>query len=240
MARIVEYTELAKYYDLLFSHSKDYEAESREIRRLITKHKKTKGDALLDVGCGTGRHLLYLKRWYDCAGMDLNQEMLDIAKRAVKGVPFKRADMMRFRTPKRFDIVTCLFSAIGYAMTYEGLDRTIRNFHSALKPGGVLIIDGWFDRKGWHSGHIDIKTVDLGRIKIARVGFSTMSGALSRFQQHWLVAEEGRGVKHFVDEQVLGLFEEGRFMDILKENGFRAEILRSPMPGRPRYLAVRQ
>jgi ubiquinone/menaquinone biosynthesis C-methylase UbiE len=240
MAKILEYTELAPYYDLFFSHTKDYKAESEEIRRLIARYKKSDGNALLDVGCGTGRHLRYLKRWYGCTGTDLNQEMLNIAKRTVSGVRFKKANMMDLRMPDRFDAITCLFSAIGYVRTYGNLERTIRNFHGLLKPGGVLIIDGWFDRREWLDGSVHIMKVDAGRTKIVKVGFSSRRGPFSRAEEHWLIAEKGRETRHFVDRQEMGLFEKDRFMEILRARGFRARILKSPMPGRPRYLAVRQ
>jgi ubiquinone/menaquinone biosynthesis C-methylase UbiE len=239
MAKIAEYTDLAKYYDLLFGSTKDYKTESEGIRHLITKYKKSGGNTLLDVACGTGRHLSYLKNWYECTGTDLNQEMLDIAKRAVKGVKFKRANMINLRMPNRFDVITCLFSAIGYVKTYENLDRTIRNFYSLLKPGGVLIIDGWYDKNEWQNGHIDLREFDGDKIKIAKVGFSTRHGAFSRFEQYWLIAEKDKGVKYVVEKQEHGLFEKDRFMKILRSAGFEAKILKSPMPGRPRYLAIK-
>ncbi|MEI8008852.1 MAG: hypothetical protein WCI00_05715 [bacterium] len=46
------YRELAKYYDLIYS-SKDYKKEADIIHKLITKYKKTNGNALLEVACGT-------------------------------------------------------------------------------------------------------------------------------------------------------------------------------------------
>jgi SAM-dependent methyltransferase len=240
MARIREYAELAPYYDLFFSHTKNYRAEANELRRLIARYKRSNGNALLDVGCGTGRHLRYLKGWYRCTGTDLSKEMLDIAGRTVKGVRFRKADMMHLKMSERFDVITCLFSVIGYAKTYRNLDRAIRNFHDLLKPGGVLIIDGWFDRREWRSGSVHVMKVDAGRTKIVKVGFSTRKGQFSRAEEHWIIAEEKKGIRYSVDRQEMGLFEKDRFLKILWARGFRARIMRSPMPGRPRYLAIRQ
>ena len=65
------YGELAKYYDLLYSF-KDYKTEASKIIQLIAKYKKSKGDSLLEVACGSGHHLEYLKSKFSCMGTDLN------------------------------------------------------------------------------------------------------------------------------------------------------------------------
>jgi ubiquinone/menaquinone biosynthesis C-methylase UbiE len=49
------YKELAKYYDLLYP-DKDYKKESDKIRQIIKRYKKTGGNDLLELACGTGRH----------------------------------------------------------------------------------------------------------------------------------------------------------------------------------------
>lgn len=46
------YTDLARYYDLIYSW-KDYQKEAATIQRLIVKYKRSKGNDLLEVACGT-------------------------------------------------------------------------------------------------------------------------------------------------------------------------------------------
>ncbi|MFX1344099.1 MAG: methyltransferase domain-containing protein, partial [Promethearchaeota archaeon] len=72
------YKELAKYYDLIYSW-KDYRKETNKIEKLIKKYKKSDGNKLLDVACGTGKHVEYLKENFSCTGIDLNVEMINIA-----------------------------------------------------------------------------------------------------------------------------------------------------------------
>jgi len=55
------YNKTAKYYDLIYGW-KDYRKESEFIHKLIQKHKKNTGNELLDVACGTGNHIRYLKK----------------------------------------------------------------------------------------------------------------------------------------------------------------------------------
>ena len=239
MANALEYTILAKYYDVLFWNTKDYKAEALEIRRAIEKYKKSSGSDLIDVACGTGRHLSYLSKWYLCTGVDLNREMLKLAKKNAKNVRLLQADMTQLRMKKKFDAVTCLFSAIGHLNSYQNLEKAIKNFSALLKPGGILIIDGWFDTRHWTPGYVHAISTDTGRIKIARASFSGRRGRTSWHEDHWLIAEWGKGVRYVVDRQEQGLFERGRFLKMLGENGFRARTVKSPLPGRYRYLGVR-
>lgn len=48
----------APYYDVIYNAAgKNYKTESKRLRQFIRRHKKSKGNALLDVACGTGRHI---------------------------------------------------------------------------------------------------------------------------------------------------------------------------------------
>ena len=58
------YSNLAKYYDIIHSDTnwKDYKLDSQKVHKTIQEYKKIKGKELLDVACGTGNHIQYLKR----------------------------------------------------------------------------------------------------------------------------------------------------------------------------------
>ena len=89
------YRDLAKYYDLIYS-GKDYEKEAFVLKSLFSDHKKSEGRRLLDVGCGTGHHIKHLKDEYSCTGMDISEEILEVARKNVEGVEFIRANMTSF------------------------------------------------------------------------------------------------------------------------------------------------
>ena len=59
------YGKLAAYYDYIY-HWKDYKTEVRQIKKLINEYKRSSGNSLLDVACGTGRHISYLRRDFEC------------------------------------------------------------------------------------------------------------------------------------------------------------------------------
>ncbi|HEV2119102.1 MAG TPA: class I SAM-dependent methyltransferase [Candidatus Bathyarchaeia archaeon] len=73
---------------------------------------------------------------YSVEGLDINQHMLRLAKKKHPNIIFHRSDMVSFKLAKRFDAITCLFSAIGRVKTKRRLGLAIRNMSRHFKPGG--------------------------------------------------------------------------------------------------------
>jgi len=104
----------AQVYDLIYEfNGKDYRTESEVIEQLI-RLRAPGAKTLLDVACGTGGHLVHLRQPFDVAGLDLDEGMLDIARRRLPGVELVNGDMRSFDLGRKFDAVVCLFSSIGY------------------------------------------------------------------------------------------------------------------------------
>ncbi|MFW6220778.1 MAG: class I SAM-dependent DNA methyltransferase [Nanoarchaeota archaeon] len=220
------YTDLAKYYDLIYSW-KDYMKESEKLVKLILKYKKSNGNNLLEVACGTGKHLSYLKNNFSCIGIDLNLGILNIAKKNVKDVSFKKADMINFNLNKKFDIITCLFSSIGYVKTYKNLEKTIKNFSLNLNKGGVLIIEPWFTMAIYKKGLPHMTVYEDDKIKIARLSVSNIKKNVSILDMHYLIAEKNKTVLHFIDRHELGLFEIDKTLKIMEKYNLKAKYLKN-------------
>lgn len=129
------------HYKRLYPHRDLREAEG-QIRPLLDTLPVTYKWRILDVGCGSGRHLEVLgRRGLGCrAGMDLSLPLLRDAR--ALGLPVVRADMrhLPFR-PGGFDLVTSFFTSFGYFATFEEDVRALTQFVSVLKPGGYLFLD---------------------------------------------------------------------------------------------------
>jgi ubiquinone/menaquinone biosynthesis C-methylase UbiE len=217
------YESFAKYYDLVYG-TKDYKAEGKAIERIVGKYKGSEGKKLLDVACGTGKHLKYLKQKFECTGTDLNQNMLDAAKKNLGDVRLVRSNMVTMRLGRKFDVITCLFSAIGYVKTYKNLEKTINNFSDHLNPGGVLIIQPWFNKSQWKGdGYIDMRTYDSKNLKIARLSSNSTRGTISLLNFHFLVAEKNKEVRYFLEKHELGLFDEKKTLRIMEKAGLKAK-----------------
>jgi len=85
----------------------------KEVDFLIEELALKPGAAILDVGCGTGRHAVELaKRGYKVTGIDISAEMLKEAREKAKaaGVEanFIRADATDFNLPAKYDAAICL------------------------------------------------------------------------------------------------------------------------------------
>src|SRR5580704_6923916 len=178
-----EYSKLAKIYDALYSF-KNYEAEARRLHEIISAKKTSPDNALLDVACGTGNHLSFLRRNYSVEGIDLTPEMLEVARSRLPELTFHQGDMRTFDLGRRFDVVTCLFSSIGYMKSPLDLRAAIINMARHLQPGGVLIIEPWLTEQTWQPGGIQALSVDKPDFKIARMNTTSLEGRMSKFEWH--------------------------------------------------------
>lgn len=217
------FRELGKYYDLIFA-SKDYAGEAEKIKQLIIENKKSSGNELLEVACGTGRYLAILKNSFFCTGSDINDGVLDIAKKNVEGVTFNQTDMVSFNLSKQFDVVICLFGSIGYVKTYANLKKTIQNFAAHTKEGGVLIIEPWCSPNDYKTG--TQANIYAGQyVNIARIRVSKQKESLSVINMHYLISENNQEPQYFRDRHELGLFETEKTARLLENAGFQTKFI---------------
>jgi len=233
------YKKLAKYYDLIY-HWKDYEKEANSLKDLIKKYKKSEGSLLLDVGCGTGKHIEQFKGDFSCTGIDINNEMVEVAKSKVNDVIFEQGDMINFNLKTEYDVILCLFSAIGYVKTYTNLEKTIQNFANHLKIGGVLVIEPWFTKSIYSVGEPGMTTYDGEEVKLARVNNTKIEGNISVMDMHYLIAERNADVIHYVDTHELGLFEIDKTLEFMEKANLQSEYLENGlMKDRGLYIGVK-
>ncbi len=221
--------DLARFYDALYG-AKDYRAESRSLVRLVRRYARSKGHAWLDVACGTGRHLEFLRREWDVSGVDASPQMLRLARRRLPGVPLVQGDMRRFRLKDRFDVITCLFSAIGHLPSEADLLRTFHNFSTHLKPGGVAIVEPWIDPEDFRPGMVHLVSYRSPSLVIARMAFSARTGNRSAISYRYLIGEARRGVRHEEETDRGLLVPRRRLVELMERSGLRGRFLRHGLP----------
>jgi len=116
-----------------------------EVDFLLAELQVPAGAAVLDIGCGTGRHAVELaKRGLRVTGVDLSEGMLAQARRRAReagvDVTWHCADATTFRTTQAFDAAICLcegaFGLLGTAQRPVSQPLAIlRTAAAALKPG---------------------------------------------------------------------------------------------------------
>ena len=218
------YDNFAEIYDLIYNFL-DYEKTAKKIKKLILKNKRTEVKTLLDIACGTGRHLNYLKKDFKCTGVDISNQMLDIARKNYSDIRFIQADMIELDLKEKFDSIICLFSSIGYVKTYENLRKTINKFANHLNTSGVVIIEPWLTKSNAIAGLASMTTYENDDIKIARQCVTKIVGDMTPFEMHYMIARKGEDVTYFKDHHELGLFDTDITLQMMEEAGFETKFL---------------
>ncbi len=227
----------ARFYDTIYSF-KDYAAEADLVARYI-RASAPDAATLLDVACGTGLHLEQLRRNFLVEGLDLDPELLAIARERNPDVTFYEADMRDFDLGKTFDAVTCLFSSIGYMHELDDLGRAIATMARHLSPGGVLVVEGWFTPDAFEPRHVGAVFVDEPDLKIARVNNAEVDGRLSKFRFHYVVGTPDE-VSTFTEDHSLALFTRQEYEDAFEAAGLEVRYEPDGLMGRGNYIGVKR
>jgi SAM-dependent methyltransferase len=227
------FTRSASIYDAVYSF-KDYNAEAERLHALI--QERVPGAAsLLDVACGTGRHLEQLRRWYEVEGLDLDEGLLEVARSRLGQVPFHVADMTAFSLDRRFDVVTCLFSSIGYVGTPERLSAAILAMANHLKPGGILVVEPWLTPELWQVGQVHLLAVDEPELKIARMNVSGRDDRLAIMEFVYLVGTPD-GITQFSERHEAALFTDTEYRHAFSAAKLSVEHDEQGLIGRGLYV----
>ncbi|MEO7993501.1 MAG: class I SAM-dependent methyltransferase [bacterium] len=140
------YAQLAPLYDLFYASVTEVTANDVAFVRWALGDREPGQTQLIDLACGTGRHLVPLAQaGYQVIGLDLSAHMLDqaAAKCSVADirVPLHQADMRDLPDLEPVDAIICMLSAISHMLTVDDLQRALRGIHGLLKPGGTFIMD---------------------------------------------------------------------------------------------------
>jgi SAM-dependent methyltransferase len=233
------FSRSAKFYNAIYSSmGKDHAAEAYKVHDIIQKHKKSAGNTLLEVACGTGIHASVLREFYQVEGLDLDPEMLAVARQDYPEIPFHQADMVQFDLGKQFDAITCLFSSIGYVKTKQRLEQAIQTMMDHLMPGGVLVIEPWFTPDQFTGGKVFALFVDQPDLKVSRMSLGEVEEKLSILNFHYMVGTP-KGVEYFIERHELGLFTQEEYLDAYRETGL--EVAHDPegLDGRGLYIGLK-
>lgn len=232
------FSKSAVYYDAIYAaRGKDYAREAEMIHGVIRQYRRSAGNALLDVGCGTGGHIRHLKKYYEVTGLDLDLNILAVAHQALPGVVFHRGDMSDFWLDRKFDAIVCLFGSIGYVKTVERLQQTLRNFAQHLAPGGVAVVEPWFPPGILEPGTVHATFVDEPQLKVARMNVHALAGNVSILDFHYLVATP-EGVEHFTESHELGLFTHDEYLSAFHDSGLKTYHDEKGVDGRGLYIGA--
>jgi SAM-dependent methyltransferase len=231
------FTRSARFYDALYSW-KDYPGEVAQLLTLI-RTRSPQARTLLDVACGTGKHLELLEEHFEVEGLDLDAQMLSIARQRLPNVPLHHADMLDFDLTRQFHVVTCLFSSIAYAGTPERLAQALRTLTAHVAPGGVLVVEPFFTPEQWQPGHPWALFVNEPDLTIARMDVpDPPRGRIAALEFHYLVGTP-EGVDYFTEPHEIALFTHDEYVEAFRAAGLEPEHDPEGLMGRGLYVAVK-
>jgi len=199
------YKEWASFYEKMFNPL--MLTEEKNIRLML---KDVKNKKILDLGCGTGRHSIFMaKKGASVVGVDFSEAMLKIAKSRARTpkskIEFKKADITR-KLPFEsgtFDIVIC-------SLVLNHIKNLLPIFKEAsriLKPDGIFIFSNT------HPESVPKKTYPLFRKKGAEI-YTNIFGHY--FSEYVSLAEK----TGFRIEKILEPKISGKCARIAKKRGF--------------------
>lgn len=141
-----EYTGFAEVYDV-FMDNVPYEEWNTYLCSILKSYNIADG-LVLELGCGTGRMTRLLSEdGYDMIGLDLSEEMLEIANnkeidRQGKGhILYLNQDMREFELYGTVRAVVSICDSINYITDEADLLQVFRLVNNYLDPGGIFIFD---------------------------------------------------------------------------------------------------
>ena len=182
-----DYSQASEFYDLLYHGEKDYVAEAKLLSTLI-RDLNPAAVSLLDVACGTGSHARALiNSGFRVDGVDLEASFVEAARAKCPEGRFYIGDMTSLDIPQHYDVVTCLFSAIGYVRTEARLVTAIKAMRRPLNRAGILIVDPWFEPGQLTHGWISTLVGKNDEATVCRMSRTLVEGATSRleFESDW-------------------------------------------------------
>ena len=133
-------------YPLIYRERLSQDATERESAFAVRALGLQKGDRVLDLACGHGRHAVTLaQRGMVVTGQDLNDDYLQMAQEdaAQAGIEIEtvHSDMRDIPFSDEFDAVINMFTAFGYFDSDAEDLRVLQAVANALKDGGKLLVD---------------------------------------------------------------------------------------------------
>jgi SAM-dependent methyltransferase len=214
----------AHLYDRVYGHL-DYAGHAATIESVI-RERNPAAASLLDVACGTGKHLeIWRDRFDRVEGLDVDPAMVEIARQRVPDVPVHEGDFMSFDLGETFDAVTCLFSSIGYAHTPERLDAAIAAMARHLAPGGVLVVEPWLTPDGIRPPWVRLHTVegdDWVMARTSRMRYDPQSGVSDMEFTYVVTSMEGSDI--LTEHHVMGVRSPERLVEAAERAGLDASF----------------
>ncbi len=216
------YEQFAWYYDSMMDEAV-YEKYGRFINARANYQK------VLDLGCGTGRIVPYLKQDITYLGIDCSAAMIEIARAYHEDDchHFQTGDMLEIAFQNRFDLVIITLDALNYLASFESQKSCLDKCYQALS-GGHLIFDIHSQDKINHTFHDYREDFDDEAI---RYNWHVYKSAPHEITHEISIADVDEGIS-FTETHIERSYPLKDYVAALKEIGFAHTQSYEMDPGR--------
>jgi SAM-dependent methyltransferase len=208
-------------------------------------------ELVLDLACGTGRHIIPLSKEGDnIVGVDVSTNLLRIAKNRGDRIKLIKADMqfLPFKA-ETFSAAISMDTSFGYLSSEEDDEQSLRALHEALREDGMLILDvfncerliskyrtNWFRQLKWALLPIMFRANRLGTWMVFHffkwkeypsfflLQKRTIDANGARLHDLWVVCDKEDG-KIRVFEHNVRLYKLERLQELLEAAGFKISLV---------------
>jgi len=198
----------------------DQNQTSRQIQ--FIEHTLKEDGLVLDIACGTGRHLIPLSNeGYNIVGVDVSLRLLKIAKNRWRKASVVRADMrfLPFK-PHAFAAAISMDTSFGYLTSEQEDFQSLKDLHLALSRNGVLIIDVFNRERLMQIYKISGKSSRLEYPTFFLLRKRTIIENGQKLHDSWVVCDKDDGQIR-VFEHSARLYEFKQLQDLLEKAGFK-------------------
>jgi len=217
------YSTLAEIYHEMYQHVFDYEKEFHFYDAIL---KANNCHTILEVGCGSGMLARrFLANGYDYLGLDLYNEMLDIARREVLSDRFIQCDMRNLSFDQQFDAILITGRSLAYVIDNQGIIDTLQGVYKSLKENGLFVF-GVFDANQIFDNFNDFEqNIEHNGKKIRRISHLEKN-LTTGWTYDWTakyIIEKDNEISEFDDITTLRAFTRDEIKLFMKLNGFVIE-----------------
>ena len=221
------YQELAGWWPA-FSDPGDYRREAARFAREIKRATRPAPRTLLELGSGGGSGAAFLKKRFSMTLVDISQQMIRVSKAINPDCEHVRGDIRRLRLGRTFDAVFA-HDAICHMVDEADLRAVMETAYVHLRPGGVALFVPDFVKETFVAG-TDQGGGQDGRGRSVRFlqWVTDLDPSDTRYTVDFAIMLRSRGgaVRVAHDRHTLGLFPRARWLELLRQVGFRPSVLR--------------
>lgn len=199
--------------------------QTEEQLKFLKNHLKPEG-YILDLACGTGRHIISLsKHGYCIVGLDVSANLLRIAKERSRDIQLVRGDIrfLPFK-PQAFAATISMDTSFGYLPTEQDDRAALAEVQSVLTRKGIFIIDVFNRReltlKYREDENQPFKQKEYPSFFLQQKRTVTLKG--DWLCDLWIVRDKMNG-RESVFEHTVRLYERSKLEAMLDKAGFAVE-----------------